>query len=99
MYDFVHVDEKRFYMTEMTRSYYLGRGKISSPQCKEQGAYYCCCSTDPLMTSLRKTMSDGKIGIWLLCCKTQLNKAARTDLVEAWKHCLSILAAKFMQDI
>ena len=65
----VHIDEKHFYLTRETQSYYLAPGEVEPHrECQSKRfipkIMFMCAVTKPIFTTEGDVFFDGKIGIW-----------------------------------
>lgn len=70
MYDYVHVDEKWFYMCEVTGTFYLANGEPEPERQAKSKRYipkvmFLTAVARPRYNSDGECTFDGKIGLWL----------------------------------
>ncbi len=69
MFDYVHLDEKWFYLTRIKQNYYMVQGKKSparkvKSKCYIMKVMFLCVVARPRYDDHRKAYLDGKIGLW-----------------------------------
>lgn len=82
MYDVIHVDEKWFYMTKASKRYYLADGELEPLRtCKSkrfiEKVMFLAAVARPKYDHHRKTMFNGKIGIWPFVVKEPAKRASK----------------------
>ncbi|TBU11443.1 hypothetical protein CWI38_1203p0020 [Hamiltosporidium tvaerminnensis] len=87
LYDYVHIDEKWFYLTKVKRSYYLMLNEEKPERnCKSKPfitkIMFMAAVARPRYDAHRKLYFDGKIGIWLFVYQEPAQKNSKNRAKE-----------------